>query len=147
MYICVDCGKVFDGDEISIWKESRGEFWGEPCTEKMYGCPNCKGEFVKAKECKICGDWIKEDDWDICEECIDKYKTADNCLEIGKDYKEKIILNGFLHFAFSLSEIENILLERLKQDEERLKSLVSDYCQEDMLYFTEWVGKKWNEEK
>lgn len=41
LYKCADCGAIFDEDEIAEWKESRGEFWGMPCYEKMAGCPRC----------------------------------------------------------------------------------------------------------
>jgi len=41
MYKCNDCAAVFDEDEIATWQESRGEFWGFPCTETLSGCPHC----------------------------------------------------------------------------------------------------------
>lgn len=40
MYKCNDCGRVFD--EPHTWKESRGEFWGQPCYETLSGCPYCE---------------------------------------------------------------------------------------------------------
>lgn len=147
MYICVDCGKVFDEEEISVWHESRGVYWGEPCTEKMYGCPNCKGEFVKAKKCKICGDWLKEYDWDICEECYSKYMTKETCLEIGKENASTIKLNDFIVSNFSKEEIEKIVMEKFQENAEKIANAVKDYCEYDMSYFVDWVGKKWNEEK
>lgn len=39
MYICGECGMIFD--EIAHWEESRGEFWGQPAYERMSGCPYC----------------------------------------------------------------------------------------------------------
>lgn len=41
MFKCLDCDAVFPEDEIATWEESRGEFWGMPCYEKMCGCPYC----------------------------------------------------------------------------------------------------------
>ena len=38
MYKC-ECGHIFE--EPKVVHESRGEFWGAPCWEKMYYCPNC----------------------------------------------------------------------------------------------------------
>lgn len=42
-YICLECGCEFDVP--ARWEESRGEFWGVPCSETMYGCPDCEGDF------------------------------------------------------------------------------------------------------
>lgn len=43
MFKCCECGCIFE--EPKSWQESRGEFWGIPCSETMYGCPNCEGDF------------------------------------------------------------------------------------------------------
>lgn len=43
MFKCCECGHVFK--EPKSWQESRGEFWGVPCSETMYGCPICEGDF------------------------------------------------------------------------------------------------------
>ena len=49
MYRCNDCGREFD--ELEFWQESRGEFWGIPCTETMSGCPYCySGDYDKYDE-------------------------------------------------------------------------------------------------
>ena len=47
-YICLDCGEKFD--EPASWQESRGEFWGVPCSETVSGCPYCKGDYVEVEE-------------------------------------------------------------------------------------------------
>ena len=50
-YKCNDCECEFDESEIAHWKESRGEFWGQPCYEEMCGCPNChSGDIEEIKE-------------------------------------------------------------------------------------------------
>lgn len=38
MFKC-ECGHIFE--EPKVVHESRGEFWGAPCWEKMYYCPHC----------------------------------------------------------------------------------------------------------
>lgn len=43
--ICNNCGKTFD--EPASWRESRGEFWGSPCYETLYGCPFCGDEDIE----------------------------------------------------------------------------------------------------
>lgn len=41
MYKCSECEAIFTEDEVATWEESRGEFWGMPCYEKVTGCPYC----------------------------------------------------------------------------------------------------------
>lgn len=40
---CWECGKTFN--EYKEVQESRGEFWGIPCSETMCYCPYCDGDF------------------------------------------------------------------------------------------------------
>lgn len=72
MQICLECGKVFEDDEIAHWEESRGEFWGEPAYENMSGCPHCGGAYEEAYECENCGKYFTLDELDenhLCEDC------------------------------------------------------------------------------
>lgn len=49
MYRCYNCGKTFSTPKIVY--ESRGEYWGIPCTETMYYSPCCGDEdFDEIKE-------------------------------------------------------------------------------------------------
>ena len=54
MMKCYDCGEVFPDDEVVIeeWYESRGEFWGMPCSERMveWRCPFCNSDEVDEYE-------------------------------------------------------------------------------------------------
>lgn len=74
MYKCVDCETVFEEDDIAEWEESRGEFWGVPCTERVSGCPRCKGDFKRAYECESCGEWFFRDELEdgLCKSCQDE---------------------------------------------------------------------------
>lgn len=41
---CCDCGTKLDDEDIKTSTESRGEFWGAPCSETIivgYKCPSC----------------------------------------------------------------------------------------------------------
>lgn len=148
MFICEECGHIFDQSEVDTWEENRGECWGVPCTEKLSGCPNCRGYYTDAKRCKKCGDWIKEDDPDLCNDCIEKEKTQENVVEIGNQWKEKVTINGFLTSCFSEEEIEDILFDHINSlDEEKKKQMIVDYCDFDTLDFINWVVKKWKREK
>ena len=58
LFVCLECQHIFDEDEVAIWKEGRGEYWGTPCSEELNGCPKCRGSFVKAHKCDCCEEWI-----------------------------------------------------------------------------------------
>lgn len=71
-YKCVECNHIFDEGEQAVWYESRGEFWGSPCSERMTGCPVCKGDYDEVVQCKECGEWVWNDEVDydgLCEGC------------------------------------------------------------------------------
>ena len=69
-YRCEECGEIFREDEMGYWRESRGEFWGSPCSEEMAGCPCCHSMYYhEANPCKICGSYDKGDVEDFCEDC------------------------------------------------------------------------------
>ena len=58
MYKCNDCGIKFR--RFKEIEESRGEFWGIPCSETLYVCPNCEGDDIE----ELNGDEDDEDDDD-----------------------------------------------------------------------------------
>lgn len=45
MWRCNECGVIFEG--LAIWKEDRGEFWGQRAYETMSGCPYCHSTDVE----------------------------------------------------------------------------------------------------
>lgn len=69
VFRCNDCGHIFDEGEEYTWQESRGEFWGSPCSETLSGCPICKESYSEVFPCKICGSYACEDGEDFCENC------------------------------------------------------------------------------
>ena len=141
MYKCLECGHLFEEGEQTSWEEDRGEYWGSPCSEKMYGCPNCRGNFEKTVSCKICGKKCLKDKLinDVCEECINKNKeNIDLCFEIAESENEKIELNCFLTSVFTKDEIEEILLERLKLSKKISHKLnFDDFVNQDKSWFAE----------
>lgn len=50
MVKCSDCGWKGEPEELKAVQESRGEFWGIPCSETMYYCPNCDSDYIE--ECE-----------------------------------------------------------------------------------------------
>lgn len=82
-FICLECGNVFDEDDIVSWSESRGEFWGVACSETVSGSPCCEGDYIEAYRCSCCDEWIegqyiKLDDGErICDKCYTIYEVGE----------------------------------------------------------------------
>lgn len=70
-------------------------------------------------KCDICGAVWEEDTlvYGVCEDCIDDYRyDFDVCYEIGKKtHKETARINAFLFEIFDEDEIEEILMDRLRE--------------------------------
>ena len=78
MKICLDCWHVFEDDEVATWREYVGECWGRPAYEPTSGCPKCHGDYVKAKKCEKCGEYVPDyelDDDGICDKCNEDQET------------------------------------------------------------------------
>lgn len=70
LYRCCNCGQLFHEDDIKYVEEPRGEFWGQPCTERMSYSPCCEADIEEYEseswlwECEDCGKIWSEDDVD-----------------------------------------------------------------------------------
>ena len=56
MFVCVECGCIFDEDEVDVWEEKHGLNYGP--YESWSGCPSCGGGYTEAHRCDGCSDWI-----------------------------------------------------------------------------------------
>lgn len=71
MHICLECLSVFEYPEY--YRETHG--LDSPPYEELSACPYCGGEYVGAKQCDICGEWITgeyvklDNDMVICDNC------------------------------------------------------------------------------
>ena len=71
MYICLDCGYIFD--EPTRYSESHG--LDSPPYEEWKGCPKCAGAYEETFPCDVCGKWINgeyielKDGTTICDDC------------------------------------------------------------------------------
>jgi hypothetical protein len=79
MYVCVECGTLFEQPKHFI--ETHGFTY--PPYEEWDGCPDCSGVFIEAHECDCCGeyitgDYIKTDnDKRFCESCFCVHELGD----------------------------------------------------------------------
>ena len=94
MYRCIECGHLFEEGEQARWRESRGEFWGTPCSEEMSGCPICKSPYEEIKPCRVCGSYEHDADEEYCERCkIDVRKRFETFVLNAFTVEERELLN------------------------------------------------------
>ena len=63
MYICKDCGEVFETTSYYV----NNEYYG--AEERLACCPFCRGSVVKAEQCQKCGEWHTDTTSGLCEKC------------------------------------------------------------------------------
>jgi hypothetical protein len=68
MFICTDCGHVFEEPEVYAERHPYGDTYAE---ETFSCCPNCGGGYDEAVRCSHCDTYIAESDMydDVCEKC------------------------------------------------------------------------------
>ena len=145
MLICTHCGKTYDG-EVPTYLEihgytSMGNAMAETCVDTL--CPHCKkGELVEATECKACGEYFyDESNYKVCDDCLDKNKTLETALAIGEENTTDVYINGFVKDVLGDKRINEILVQYIRDtyNDELLKKRIKDFCEEDEIYFAEWV--------
>ena len=86
MFKCYICGCTFD--EPNAVEESRGEFWGIPCTETMYYSPCCNDtafgyvKFTDVYGTEICEDeeYYEFGDVKVAKENLYGYLSDNKCI-------------------------------------------------------------------
>lgn len=151
-YKCLECGNIFEEGEQAHWSESRGEYWGTPCSEYMSGCPLCNGEYEETTPCEICGSEHLEEELNggVCDECIERYQhDIDMCLKIGSNDTDKVELNCFLASMFNKEKIEEILFREFKEAQKYMKIDCKKFIEQDRSWFGERLAEevKKNENK
>lgn len=134
-YVCIHCGYHFSEPHID-YDRGTGHY------DKT--CPNCGSEDIElAGHCVKCDEDFPIDDMvgSICKGCVEKSQTFDNALKYGAYRKESIEINGFLAWAFSSSEINEILTNVLKIESghEVGKEDAKQFCSDDIYDFSEWL--------
>ena len=67
MYICNECGEVFDDYEVLKQQHPYGDTYA---VEEIAVCPHCGDTgFETAKECSMCGEYVAELFDGLCEVC------------------------------------------------------------------------------
>ena len=118
MYKCVECGHVFDDEDVKRLREDRGECHGVPAYEEYCVCPACNGDIDEAKICKCCYEYFLNDEMedDFCMSCIEKKAEDFNfALFAYSEERESVSINGLLAGLFENFEIERILIDYYKE--------------------------------
>lgn len=145
MLICTHCGTTYEGElptciEIHGYT-SLGNAIEESGVDTL--CPYCKGgELVVAKECKVCGDYFYDEyNYHICDDCLDNNKTLDTALAIGEENTTDVYINGFVKTLLGDKRINQILVDYVRKTytDSLIKKHIVNYCDEDKIFFAEWV--------
>lgn len=126
MFICLDCGRLVDDNEVAIWTEPHGE--------QVEGCPYCCGGLAEAHRCIICEEYHTEEELTngICEHCEKndfEYETALKYLvETGR--LREFFLVWYWQVASDVTDDEN------QEFDNTLISIFNAKVQEDKLTFT-----------
>lgn len=108
-YICERCGRTLNECETELAHDDTLE------------CCKCGGEAIPAYRCEVCGEIVPEDvihgyEHNVCWDCIQKKRyDVDFCANVGDDDEDLRGLNGFLSKFFSNSEINEMMLQALKE--------------------------------
>lgn len=121
-----------------------------PCANT---CPNNPHFYDNPvmKTCPICEREYDEEDmmWSVCDSCLFAAETYENALAWGNEEKKEIEINGFLAYAFTSDQIEEVLREKLDEygnitiDRAR-KSYAEEYCYDDKSAFADWLVEQKN---
>lgn len=138
-YKCVECGCVFEDDEIIKWAETHGLKYGP--YETFTGCPHCKNGYEEATKCKICGEWFLEEELNggcVCDDCVEEYhKQFTTCYKIADTEKDAVEINSLLTYLLTPSEIEAVLFNHLKEADKINRIDCSFFINENKDWFAE----------
>lgn len=142
MFICTDCGRLYD--EMPIHTEHHDDYYSEPVNSDCY----CGGMVEEAKRCKVCGEYVTEDDIveGVCEACLHLEMKAETVEAFIDSYRftERTYfqLNPIIEHVFSDDEVNEILLREIKNTlnikrmmPSRLENAMKNDLQEDWAAF------------
>lgn len=121
-YRCENCGNIYEQGEERVTEEYRGECFGFPSYEEVYGCPACGSpDYETLYPCGVCGELHPEDELfgGACGECIDKCRyDTETCERIAETEKVSVDVSPLITAMFDDMEIEAIVLDYLKRHSE-----------------------------
>lgn len=111
IYICEDCGAVFDEPKVYGSDESRGE-----------GCPDCGSfYFDEAVECEECGKIIPQgdaygSDHHLCMDCLMNHKyDLPTLLNAVEDVQDELEIPVLARYIMADDEIVDLIVKELER--------------------------------
>ena len=136
MWICNDCGAVFENPD---------EYYEHDTGYHGMDCPHCGSDDIdEAERCSECDEWVNEKNLvnGLCPACIEKHANDYGTVKAyGADRKEAVEINGFLAWAFTPAEIEEILERELKNSGKAEKD-AHTFATDDPDDFTNWLNER-----
>lgn len=142
MYRCLECGHIFEEGEQKEISETIGEFGSYPATITRMCCPLCNGEYEEVHYCKMCGSCFSDEylNGGICDSCIESYKNdIEVCYKISKGETTPVKINCFLASMFLEEEIDEILIEKLREKAKTENVDCSSFINDDKMWFGEML--------
>lgn len=142
MFRCDECGHLFEEGEQKTRKEIIGEIGCEPVTIEKSCCPLCGGSYEEIFSCKVCGSGFCEDELNggVCNSCFESYKNdIETCYKISKGETTPVKINCFLASMFLEEEIEEILMEKLREKAKTEDVDCSSFINDDKMWFGEML--------
>lgn len=140
-YICNECGHLID--RLPSYRYHGDNLLGGYMDEVDNSCQVCNlGQYQYAESvCAICGEPnIREKLYrHICEECLAEYAIPEYAIEYGQNRMCDISVNGFIRFALTDKEINEILMKHINLNPKKYASLVKKYCFDDKADFAEFI--------
>lgn len=123
-----------------------------PCCKKTYvgsaKCPTCDESLEEACFCEVCGEPILEDDYGVCENCVEDYMTTSEMSEfsgwLDSFYNvDEEIVKSCWRYAFSEDEINDILEEAFKMlPIDKQNEIIKKYIKENIYMFKGYIIEK-----
>ena len=136
MWICNECGTVF---------ENPHEYYEHDTGYHGADCPLCGSDDIdEAERCAECDEWVNEKNLvnGLCPACIEKHANDYETVKAyGEDRKAAVEINGFLAWAFTPAEIEEILERELKNSG-NAKMDAHKFATDDTDDFTNWLNER-----
>ena len=153
MLKCNKCGKVISEDDVRKCKEYIGDFDGYVAYKDTICKCECGGDFEDAKRCKICGEWLYEYEFPICDDCIEKEMTFNNAIKFGNEKAKSCYnldeveeVNEFFVFLLGYKNINSILKDFIEKhktcfDSEKAKI----FCEQNYIDFMDFIDSEQND--
>lgn len=103
MYMCRECGRVFEAPETV--KESRGGGTYGTYYEEFGVCPHCASDDIaEAYQCEGCGEWFEEDEIQdfYCYKCLKE--ALEDTDAVWKFMHDEFIVDDWSDFLHDIHE-------------------------------------------